>query len=78
MTDLPPWLHNLIDEWAAHQAKRPDAPDDYLANIDYLRIQADEWERANAAMQLVIGSQLAQRYLDERLNDRADLLEGDE
>ena len=71
MPDLPEWLDQFIDEWAEHQKKKPDAPDDYLTNIDHLRIQADEWERTNAAMQLVIGNQLARRYLDERLNDAA-------
>ena len=69
MPDLPEWLDQFIDEWAEHQKKKPDAPDDYLTNIDHLRIQADEWERQNAAYRLVIGSQLARRYLDERLKD---------
>ena len=71
MSDLPEWLDKFIDIWVDHQAKRPDAPDDYLANVDHLRIKADEWERQNQAMHAVIGAQLAQRELNDRMKNHA-------
>ena len=49
----------LIDAWREHQAKKPDAPEDYLCNVEHLRIRMDEWERQDNGYRAIIGARLS-------------------
>ncbi len=61
----------LIRLWKEHQADKPDAPEEYLVNIDHLRQAMDIWTAHDAAYRLVIGSMLASQALrDTETGDR--------
>ena len=55
----------FIQEWRDHQKSRPDAPPDYLANIDHLRMQMDRWTAHDEALRLIVGNRLAELALRE-------------
>ena len=61
----------MLDQWAEHQGKRPDAPDDYLANVDHLRRQMDAWQATDDAHRLLIGVRLANAALRQLMDERA-------
>lgn len=59
----------MLDAWAEHQKTRPDVPEEYLVNINHWTLRMDEWERADQAWRLIIGINLANKALRERLGD---------
>ena len=65
---IPRQLVELIDDLSKHQNRRPNAPDDYLANVDHLRIEMGRWVAHDAALRLVIGEKFVElALLDRRL-----------
>lgn len=60
----------MLDQWAEHQGKRPDAPDDYLANVDHLRRQMDAWQAKDDAYRLLIGVRMADAALRQLTDER--------
>ena len=59
----------LIAAWAAHQGLKPDAPADYLVNVDHLRMRMDNWQREDDSYRVLVGSLLATKALDEKMNN---------
>lgn len=57
----------MLAEWVKHQATKPTAPEDYLANVDHLRRQMDAWQATEDSWRLLIGMRLANAALRDRL-----------
>lgn len=58
----------MIDQWVEHQKTKPDAPADYLVNVDHLCRQMDAWQTREDAWRLLIGVRLAGQALDQAMS----------
>lgn len=57
----------MLEEWVKHQATKPTAPEDYLANVDHLRRRMDAWQATEDSWRLLVGVRLANAALRERM-----------
>lgn len=64
MLSIDPTTAELIEELKDHQAAKPSAPEDYLANITHLQIQADRWQAHDNALRVVIGERLTRMAME--------------
>ena len=50
---------------ATHQTVKPQHPDDYAANVEWMELERRAWQRTDDALRLIVGKRLVDLALEE-------------